>query len=51
MTQEVFDKAFDALPLPTPGPSPPGISFHAAIETSYIPLYTDIISNVVYDIV
>jgi hypothetical protein len=30
MTQEEFDKAFEALPLPTPGPSPPGISIHAA---------------------
>ena len=36
MTQEEFDKAFEALLLPTPGPSPPGISIHAAIKVSYI---------------
>ena len=36
MTQEEFDKAFEALMLPTPGPSPPGISIHAANEVSYI---------------
>ena len=51
MTQEEFDKAFEALPLPTPGPPPPGISYHAAIEASYIHLYIDIISDVAYDIV
>ncbi len=51
MTQEEFDKAFEALSLPTAGPSPPGISIHAAIEASSIHLYTDIISDVVYDII
>jgi len=51
MTQEEFDRAFGSLPLPTAGPSPPGISIHAAIEASYIHRYTDIISDVVYDIV
>ncbi len=52
-TQEEFDKAFEALPLPMPGPSPPGISFYAAIEETYIPRYryTDTISDVAYDIV
>ncbi len=28
--------SFEALLLPTPGPSPPGISIHAAIKVSYI---------------
>ena len=51
MTQEKFDKAFEVLPLPTPGPPPPGISYHAAIEASYIHLYTDIIPDVTYNIV
>jgi hypothetical protein len=36
ITQEEFDKAFLSLPLPTAGPSPPGISIHAAIKASYI---------------
>ncbi len=36
MTQEEFDNAFEALPLPTPGPSLPGILIHAAIDASYI---------------
>ncbi len=51
MTQEEFDQAFEALPLPTAGPSPPGISIHAEIEASSTHRYTDIISDVVYDIV
>jgi hypothetical protein len=51
MTQEEFDMAFVALPLPRPGPSPPGISFAAAIEASYIHRYTEIISDIVYDFV
>ena len=51
MTQEEFEKAFEALPLPRPGPSPPGISTHEAIEVGCIHRYTDIISDVVYDIV
>ena len=51
MTQEEFDKAFEALPLPAPWPPPPGISYHAAIEASYIHRYTDIISDVAYEIV
>jgi hypothetical protein len=36
MTQEEFDKPFEALLLPTPRPSPPALSIHAAIEVSYI---------------
>jgi hypothetical protein len=51
MTQEEFDRAFGSLPLPTAGPSPPGILIHAAIEANYIHRYTDVISDVVYDIV
>ena len=51
MTQEEFDKAFGSLSLPTAGPSPPGISIHAAIEASYIHRYTVIVSDGVYDIV
>ena len=51
MTQEEFNKAFEALPLPLQGPPPPGIPFHAAIEASYMHQYTDIISEVAYDII
>ena len=51
MTQEEINKALEALPIPRPGPSPPGISFHEAIEVGYIHQYTDIISDIVYDIV
>jgi hypothetical protein len=51
MTQEEFDQALRSLPLPSAGPSTPGISIHAAIEASYIYRYTDIVSDVVYDIV
>jgi hypothetical protein len=36
ITQEEFDKAFEAHLLPKPGPSPPGISIHAAFKASYI---------------
>ena len=42
MTLEEFTKAFEALPLPSPGPSSPGISIHAAVEASNIHQYTDI---------
>ena len=51
MTREEFDKALKEIPLPTPGPLPPEILFHAAIEASSTNRYTDIISDVAYDIV
>ena len=51
MTQAEFNKAFEALPLPSPGPPPPGIPHHAAIEASYTHRYTDIIPEVAYDII
>ena len=34
-----------------PSPPDPDIPFHAAIEASYIHQYTDIISDVAYDII
>ena len=55
MTQEMFNKAFKALPLPTPGPLPWDILLLAAIEASHTNRHTesitDIISDVAYDIV
>ena len=51
MTQEEYNKAFQALPLPTPGPSPQGMSIHAAIEASFYHQYTDIVSDIVSGIV
>jgi hypothetical protein len=39
MTQEVFTRAVDALPGPSLGPPPPGISIHEAIQASYIYQY------------
>ena len=51
MTQKEITKVFEALLLPTPGPSPPGVSIQAAIEASYIHQCTDIIFDIVSDIV
>jgi hypothetical protein len=51
MTQKEITKVFEALLLPTPGPSPQGVLIQAAIEASYIHQCTDIIFDIVSDIV
>ena len=57
--EESLQRALDSLPVPTPGPSPDGISIHEAIRVSSVTvhpnsnrirycilLYTDIVSYV-----
>jgi hypothetical protein len=35
MTQDEYNKSWEALPLPAAGPVPPGISLERAIKVSY----------------
>jgi hypothetical protein len=55
MSQADYTKAFEALPRPLPGPAPPGLSIHEAIQArNTIDIYciyayhADIISFFVY---
>jgi hypothetical protein len=36
MSQDDFDKAFAALPLPLASPSPPGCSIHEAMQAGIL---------------
>ena len=48
MSQETFNKAFLALPIPMEGPPPPGRSIHEAIQVSFSYIISYLISRLIY---